>query len=77
MKWTHMPGNRDWEAMHDGRRFLVHVGHGELWYGLEYTESGKFYASRGRPWEGPHAQIYARDWCERVAKQPKRQGRVE
>ena len=75
--WRRVPGNRDFVAEVNGRHFLVHVGHGGLWYAFEQTSTGDFYASRGRPWDGPGAMDSAREWCERVAQQPRRKGRVE
>ena len=84
MTWTPRPGKpRDLVGRTaDARVFLVHVGHGELWYPFEmvpgWSTRAAFesYAGRGKPYDGPDAREAAKRWCERVATRPRRRGLV-
>lgn len=76
MEWKPVPGRpRDLEAVSGDRRFLVHVGHGELWYAQEYRPDGSFFAGCAYPFDGPTARQDAITACERAAAQPARKGR--
>ena len=66
MKWERVPGKRDWTAEANGRRYLLHVGHGELWYALVVSPTGSS-TFAPNPYQGPQALENARAWCETQA----------
>ncbi len=70
LKWEKVPGKpRDLTAeTSTGYRYLVHVGHGELWYALGYDVKGKTHG-RGNPWVGPTARVDAIAWCNEHAQE--------
>lgn len=65
MNWGVIPGEHSLIALGaNGRRYLVHIGHGRIWYALEYADNKMIKARSAKIFDGPEASRLARAWCE-------------
>jgi len=67
MRWGQIPGEHSLVACAaNGKRYRVHVGHGRVWYALEFNKE-MTKALAGEIFDGPEASRHAREWCDQRA----------